>query len=315
MAKEDAGTVMRALSEMEARLNEQLNKLTERVTASMNLTPAGIVTINKPKVAPADEDDALVEGTAATFTFVQHQPHGVRRFFAIGAAHCAFYYKSLGEGTFVFLPESVARMEVSRVYYHPKMCHPCITDAEDTYKMDFVAVEVSVPMVDDDWKNCTRWPDAQNRPHSALVVAGKSNSGLVSGTNMCLKNSYYAFVEQTGEPGQSGTLMFTDEGLVAGVYGGVLNSKKKQQPRAWICPLPSLNDLDSSSPVQDTSLNSILLGRVVNGHTFAKRMNIDHVHGTHYVLTDEEDQYHGVVIEDNFDFCGAYVCGDSRLRM
>jgi hypothetical protein len=153
----DEDPVMRAINDMEARLNDQLvsmnaeivnlrsdmdrgvEKLTKRVDglkqniiASMSLTPAGIVTMNEPKVAPADEDDALVEGTAATFTFVQCKVHKVRSFFAIGSCHCAFYFKALGDKTFVFLPESVAAMEVSRVYYHPRMCHPCITDTEDT---------------------------------------------------------------------------------------------------------------------------------------------------------------------------------------
>ena len=142
-------------------------------------TPAAFEDFATPFVAPsANPSQDQIDGTSATYTFVEREGS----YFAIGAAHCAFYFPKHFDNDlcFVQLPESVLQCGVEAVYRSRNLS--AASTPEQHWQNDFVVVELKSKPQDRDG---APWPPSFAADAGDLGPAfGWSSSGPVTGTNI-----------------------------------------------------------------------------------------------------------------------------------
>jgi hypothetical protein len=201
----------------------------------------------------------------ATWTYIQA---GARKM-AVGAAHCGQALKliqSLVESErleFVEIPEEL----IGRVLGLGDLPRIHFGDAPRADDEDVVVLFLeSFPSKIDsnivpEWK-----PLAAGTPLSALrgaKIGGWALFGSVRGTKCAsigMEGPSFVFVEESGEAGNSGALMYNidpqvgSDPVVIGIYLGVKYPMLDKKHRGRICPLPELTSLQFH-PVREVPAN------------------------------------------------------------
>ena len=295
-----------------ALLGTKIDALGARIDARIDAFGSFIPGYNANMVRDfvvSDEEDAMLSGASATFTYV----HDGGKYYAIGAAHCALYYpppfgrRVAGKNTlrFVCLPPCISKI-AKRV-----LTAEHVSGVRST---DFVAVELACkpPL----GKEPPQWPvPFSESSHGGHSVYGWSNSGHLGGHALVFDSASktLSFIKERGEAGQSGTLMYsshTHEPL--GVYFGVRSSRTNLKPRGQIVSLPRPDTLRCHAVVRPTQSRFEYITQM--GPFRIKRLEgsgkVDGV----LALQDRRSLQSGVFIAHcrGVDFHGAKVCGASR---
>lgn len=145
------------------------------------------------------------------------------------------------------------------------------------------------------------------------AVAGRANSCYVLGENLFQfgqKSAHpgcFGFVEQQGEAGNSGTLMyaFTKDltPVPLGVYCGTASTGANMRHRGRVCPLPSLASLRSVDVVALMNASMVMMDK--NGQRTCAFDN--------GYLTDGV-KYPGVLIQEKVAYMGSQWVGSCRAR-
>ena len=248
-AKDRASDRKARASENKAR--DAFQKITLEKLAKISLgSPAQALVAARPSLCPLNAEDkmrAISEGAFATWSYVRRQRDN--KVYAVGCAHCAFYYCTLSAThTFISLPRSVIDSSIGQVYIFPELL--TMQGPHLRTGIDFVAVELNseihMPIED-----VPTWSDEELKlDELSSFVGGYSHACNVLGGNVQASAiDEYVFVEDQGEGGNSGTLMYAfnqrSEPQVLGVYCGIVDPNSKQRPRGRICPMPQFASLTS----------------------------------------------------------------------
>lgn len=178
---------------------------------------------------------------------------------------------------------------------------------------DFVAIRLSTPA---GGKSQTTWPVEFNPEKHRGAVYGYSASGHVGGVSPVndSKHRTIAFTLERGEPGQSGTLMYSGSskcplGIFFGVRSGGM--KSSMTPRGQIVRVPTPDALLSHKVVNCGSKRKFVYS-TSNGAFWVTPKK-----GTNMVmLRDGTSQYTGVFVHNDtsLHFTGSSVCGSSRPK-
>jgi len=126
-----------------------------------------------PKSLIGAPDLAGYDGACATWSRVQHGGN----VYAVGCAHCAFYYKSIGsdEVAFVSLPEDIVERAVTVHFFESLLSNDQVASPTTT---DFVAVQLNETLD-------AKLPVWSDRPpdisEATGVVAGRAHTCSVVG--------------------------------------------------------------------------------------------------------------------------------------
>jgi hypothetical protein len=214
----------------------------------------GSVASNVVGMGTPQQDAAVRAGGMSTWTCIKCGETKM----AIGAAHCGLRYKlgSQGEGPpleFVEIPEELAGI-VDGVLLLPRHRFGCRPDHDDE---DVVVLllesfpEGVVPAHVVEWR---AFDDTSHESLRKAQIGGKTLSGSVRGTGcagcaIAGKRTSLLFVEDSGEAGNSGALMYNinpQSGripFVIGVYLGICRGLGRDlKKRGRICPLPKLEN-------------------------------------------------------------------------
>ena len=242
--------------EAEVALTEAIERaVCGRVARELAATRSAVATLAteiscvRLRAVPQDTVDSLGKAVArhakltpvdvapATWTLVRTELPGYagEKLFAVGAAHCALYFKTVGQGTTtpVFVPKAIASVAeavwVPRGYAEPETAARVVND--------MVVVELAagggasvaeleaVPVPFAAWSKPPRLEGLK-----ATIGAGESSAVLGDRPHYVPSawrtyEDCYVFVETQGEPGNSGALMVgqAEDGTVVplGVYFGV----------------------------------------------------------------------------------------------
>ncbi len=295
-------------------MGRNIKSLEDRITFAV---PAMLM----PKVGglvPSDKND-IINGATATFTCIEHRVKGQIRVFVIGAAHCAYWYgKDLSNDiVFVKLPRRVVAAGVKAVYRHRDLRH------RGPLHHDFVIVELDATP-EGVVGPFSGWPVPIQGWHWAGLlnsgVFGVSTSGIVVGSHLTVlhyKVPVGVFLETHGEPGQSGTLIHSNQsGLPTpiGSYFGLLGEPKGYRPRGVCVPIPPLDSpvLRRTEPIRpSTPMFQEYAYRVSPQAT--RFCSLSCKEGQWLLEADGEWET-GVLVADNHSFVGSWVCGAGQVK-
>jgi hypothetical protein len=252
--------------------------------------------------------DAQSDGDISTWTRCQQGG----KVYAVGCAHCAFYYRTMtGPLSFVSVPHQILGTAV-RVLFSAALLEQ--TQMHSITAKDFVAVELNVPFD----ATLPVWPAngaAYPAPGDVTgAVAGRANSCYVLGENLfkfaegSAHPGCFGFVEQQGEAGNSGTLMYAFREdltpLPLGVYCGTASRGADMRHRGRVCPLPRLASLRSAAVVARVKASMVMMDKEGQRTcTFEKGY-----------LTDSGKKFPGVLIQENVAYMGSQWVGSCRAR-
>ena len=256
---------------VEAIVDEKLLPVNKKLDVLLCCNPtAALTSMNIPLVEKdrSQQTKSILHGAPATWTYIRSGTDVL----AVSCEHCALAYgtKRAGCKIFVSLPQELVSLGVKWVGLLPSHKFGSVTrrDHED------IAIVRLEKLPDGlDVKSLPLWMPfqvANPRDLASAVVAGMSNTATVSGSHWSYRDGTrlsIIFVEQSGEAGNSGTLMFLlhpdgKEPTVVGVYLGVKNKNSKGDfdlhCRGRICPLPDLTEFEEhyvcDAPLQTFSL-------------------------------------------------------------
>jgi len=305
------------IKELRADMSEEISRLRTDVSDVKELllttNPKALIQQIAPRLVNESMLEEVKEGTVATWTFVKDTSGS---FWAIGAAHCGFYHS----GTLVTLPEAVCKLGVSVVYFPYELCKQ-VDFVEQ--KHDFILVQLKDPVPN--YTSRVVWDTSKNiKPVQGSIVCGLSTSGYVYGDHVIWDNNegVYVFIEDAGEPGHSGTLMFTFQNGSAypfGVYYGIYSKEdKNMRVRAIIVPL-HFNTLQRTIPSSlHQKTGKIPLTMYTKGQLVQKELNYTRKNGkkkkNRYVQYKEGDKHYcGVILQTPpILLCGALQCGEVK---
>jgi len=141
-----------------------------------------------------------------------------------------------------------------------------------------------------------------------IPVAGASNTGFVSGNKLYFdkEEQVYYFVEDSGESGQSGTLMFAltfPHPTLLGVYKGI-STQQHMKPRGIIVPL-YLTDLTYIYLDKIYPSEKIDIGVYEKGYIIPKEVTINTVKDYGYYEEDNKRHYGMKMNANPVKLCGA----------
>jgi len=309
--KTDVSTEINELKTgVSTEINELSTEINEMKELLLSTNPKALIQQIAPRLVNESTLEEVKEGTVATWTFVRDTSGS---FWAIGAAHCGFYHS----GNLVTLPEAVCKLGVSAVYFPSELCKQ-VDFAEHRHDFILVQLKDSVP----NYTSRVVWDPTKNiQPPQGSIVCGLSTSGYVYGDHVIWDNNegVYVFIEDAGEPGHSGTLMFTYQNGSAcpfGVYYGIYSKDdKNMRVRAVIVPL-HFNNLKRTTPSPiPHKTGTITLTMYSKGQLVRKDLSYTKKNGKNkYVTYKEGDkQYCGILLNTPpILLCGALQCGEVK---
>ena len=212
------------------------------------------------------------------------------------------------------LPEAVLKCGVRAVF----LCEPSNFKNPLDSKYDFCAVRLQKkPPVEAD--RIPKWvPFSAPGVVSYSSIGGKAPSGFVTGEGDLVVDQTKGegvFVEKTGEPGHSGTLLFgfnTDgSSTMIGVYLGVVDSlNPRMRTRGRVCLMPDLKDLTACELNVDPPQTLIVTDRMGSRRC---DVSVSTDKKPEVVLKDGED-FPGVIIKKTILYHGSFDYGSFRAK-
>ena len=256
--------VEQRLEQKIARVEQKMDGLEQNLTSKIDdlketvlLTNAFALLdhLNPPVLANSDEiHDAILKGFPCTYTYIQRES----KYYVVTAKHCVFstILTSRDHPAFAVFPEEAVMLGIEQVGFSN-----ATTPNEEHTGTDFVIAELAQPPnvstipLYPDINLSLHHPDCAN--HRILVV-GRGVSGSVIGEGVALYKakdaSFFRTVMVSGEPGNSGTLLYSSAscGTLArhmpfGVFKGTYNLETA--PRL---PLPRLHGQITPLPPFDS---------------------------------------------------------------
>jgi len=294
------------IGDMDKKIGKMDKKMNKKIDLLLSASPKVIVDSLKLQLVPEPSVQNVKYGASATWTIVNDLND---EFWAIGAAHCAFYYA----GNFVHIPQELIQYGIECIYIHKELLD---TNTCSFLKYDAVAIKLANVQ---GHVSTFQWPHNAPLDTNFFNVGGKSTATYISGDNTVFdnENGVYVFVEESGEPGNSGTLMFSLRGSprFVGVYYGLLEKVKKMKARGVIVPL-NLNEMIKCDRIKPPK--EVKLGVPKNGHIVDQKIKINtntQIKGFGYYTVNRE-RFYGFVIRKVVQLCGAMVVGDvKRLQL
>jgi hypothetical protein len=233
-------------------LEKMMIEVQKDVKLLLSVSPeVGIQRIN-PVIVGTEESNrmAVLEGGESTWSYLRSE----NSLWAVGSVHCGLYYGSMHPTlTFVNLPAEVVNLGVLEIgFLKPyKIGNPI------QQEYDIMLLKLKQNDVPNNPAQIHKY-EAFDPHYHIQKLAGKSNSGIVSGKNIVVDKGHLVFVEDFGESGNSGTLMFgwgndIDKAKPVGVYHGVRtiggnNDSRNSipnglRPRGIVAPLPDPKEI------------------------------------------------------------------------
>ncbi|KAG7339450.1 hypothetical protein IV203_025373 [Nitzschia inconspicua] len=248
-------------------MEERFDNMDKKLDLLVSLSPEAVMQHVNPAFVTSSqlEKKAVLEGGESTWSFLKLDDGTL---LAVGSVHCGLYYGSMHPTlAFVNLPQMVVNLGVEKIgFLQPNKIQNPIP-----YKYDVMLVRLKQNKLPDMMSGSPQKYQtlAASSKKKIRRVAGMSNSGIVSGSNVVFNNDggYYVFVEDFGDIGNSGTLMFGWDGdfndaKPVGVYNGIfpVGDKKEttssrpfsfhgNRPRGVIVPLPNLKECTWFEPL------------------------------------------------------------------
>jgi hypothetical protein len=213
--------------------------------------------------------------------------------------------------TFVQLPHSVLQRGVEGVFVKPELLQ------QDTCFERVNDIVVVVTVKSANFEVCETSPVWCKMPQTDNLtpsIFGAATSGIVTGTHVVydVTDRVYKFLDGSGEPGHSGTLMrsTTRPYRPLGVYFGIA-SKISMRPRGIVVPLPAFEEFTmlSTHVFTTDTVPSHYLGNPV-------RPLADGQPGQYEVQDKDNHElwWPGVFVDKNVPFTGSVVAGSCRCR-
>jgi hypothetical protein len=318
------------LDKMFGDLNDKIDDIKKDVTflqkdvkLLVSVSPVVAIQMIDPMIVESMESNkmAVLKGGESTWSYLLSDQQDDDRLWAVGSVHCGLFYKSKHPTlSFVNLPQEVIDLGVAEIGF----LNPKEIDNPISYKFDIMIVKL---------QKTKKFPENRS-PHKYSVfaadayqhiqrVAGKSNSGIVSGTNVVThEDGHLVFVEDFGESGNSGTLMFgwgsdAHEAKPVGVYFGVKDKDSTLRPRGIVAPLPDPKNITWFS-VEQKQFPADLV--VVDGkNPSGKHCNIirDAQSCGPACFLEDDGKWPGVLLKFKkakykIKYCGSLECGSRR---
>ncbi|KAG7339429.1 hypothetical protein IV203_025394 [Nitzschia inconspicua] len=339
-------TTIRNLEERFDNMEERFDNVDKKLDLLVSLSPEAVMQHVNPAFVTSSqlEDKAVLEGGESTWSFLQRDDDGT--LLAVGSVHCGLYYGSMHPTlAFVNLPQMVVNLGVEKIgFLQPnKILNPI------PYKYDVMLVQLKQNKLPDMMSGSPQKYQtlAASSKKKIRRVAGMSNSGIVSGSNVVFNNDggYYVFVEDFGDIGNSGTLMFGwngdfNDAKPVGVYNGIfpVGDKKEttssrpfsfhgNRPRGVIVPLPNLKECTWFEPLLPKKTATDTTGSFPTTCTIFDRKgvrlcNIFHNEDSNpasCVLEDGGVQWPGVLLHfrdenEKIMYCGSMDTGSRRCN-
>lgn len=316
--------VEKKLDNVEKKLEKKLDNVGKKVDVLLETNPLACLKLAMPSLLTSDEgiQRAVHHGGTATWTIVKTTVAGQQtRYFAIGSKHCAFFYGYVQTGNvpgphFVSLPQRIVDAGVIGV--------GILGYGRSILKEhDAVAIELNNCPDGLDAKKITIYEVPETMGKSKGFVVGMSESGPILGKSLVQANNHghYIFVEDQGEPGNSGTLMFTADPKnpgklqIFGTYYGLDDDKGAGlRSRGVVSPLPaSINTFDFKKQRGIADMVTLTV--------FDKRgcRNVTAVPFSaggflYHKLQDGGEDWPGVILEKGFFYQGWLMIGSARSK-
>jgi hypothetical protein len=258
--------LMAKIDALSRAMDTKIDALSRDLAAAMDTKNAALQTLIAPQTAMFQklgqtttlvgdwEAHLTIAGAESTLNYAElvDKTTGERStFIAIGAAHCALFTPSTGNVR-VYVPPELAVIGVSSV-----LIPRGLLDVEQCRARDIIAFKLAqrprvvgvIPQI--------RIPESVaalvERVSTRPTTCGLSHSINVFGNCLIRDNEELVFVEEQGEPGNSGALMFAtakrgvdcaadfDTLIPLGTYFGTLPCSSNRKPRGVIAPLSALH--------------------------------------------------------------------------
>jgi hypothetical protein len=225
-------------------LEEKIDHLRKDVRLLVSVSPDIAIQRINPVIVGSKESNrmAVLEGGESTWSYLRSD----KSLSAVGSVHCGLYYFSTHSTlTFVNLPKELINLGVLEIGFY----EPVGIDNPILHEYDIMIVKLKQSHIPGNESPIHEYKQFDS-DQIIQKVAGKSNSGVVSGQNVVANDGHLVFVEDFGEVGNSGTLMFgwsndVDEAKPVGVYFGVRSigwgtksTSNGLHPRGIVVPLP-----------------------------------------------------------------------------
>ncbi|KAG7350331.1 hypothetical protein IV203_009691 [Nitzschia inconspicua] len=309
-------------------INKRFDDINKKLDLLVSLSPAAVMQQVEPVFVTSSllEDKAVLEGGESTWSFLQRDDDGT--LLAVGSVHCGLYYGSMHPTlAFVNLPQMVVDLGVEKIgFLEPNKIQNPIP-----YKHDVMLVRLKKKVSDMMLSGLPQKYQVPDSEKQFRHMAGMSNSGIVSGKNVVIIDGHYVFVEDFGEAGNSGTLMFgwdynVDDAKPVGVYYGVFpvgDSKNGIHPRGVIVPLPNPNECTWFDPLLQTDANNNTFPTTLTifdqkGIRICKIFHNENSDPASCVLEDG-GLWPGVLLEfreeyEKLNYCGSMDTGSRRCK-
>jgi hypothetical protein len=257
--------LMAKIDALSRAMDTKIDALSRDLAAAMDTKNAALQTLIAPQTAMFQklgqtttlvgdwEAHLTIAGAESTLNYAElvDKTTGESTFIAIGAAHCALFTPSTGNVR-VYVPPELAVIGVRSV-----LIPRGLLDVEQCRARDIIAFKLAqrpsvagvIPKI--------RIPESvaalMERVSTSPTTCGRSHSINVFGHCLQYDDEELAFVEEAGEPGNSGALMFATakhgidgtadfETLIPlGTYFGTLPCSSNRKPRGVIAPLSALH--------------------------------------------------------------------------
>ena len=307
------------LSDLTAFLEKKFKKLDGKIDVLISHSVEAMMEQISPPLVTSHsaKTRAILDGGDSTWTYMLN---GENTLIAVGSVHCGLYYATHSvEKMFVNLPSQVVELGVKRVgFVDPKSIGNPIN-----VHQDIMCVELSAPV---DKAGLTGTPPTYEAFHMTNMptrVAGLSESGIVSGKH-CVRDksgNHLVFVEDFGEAGNSGTLIFgwgkeIKPTPVGTYFGSDVNGGKHLRTRGFIAPLPDYNNFVWYSPLDESRKSTL----AVQDKSGLRECQLLCSNGKDCRLQDGSEEWPGVVLKIGVQgnprifYCGSADVGSCRCK-
>jgi len=256
---------------MVTNINEKMIDVERKLDTLLSVSPKAVInSLQIQLVQDGDKLSQITKGASATFTYIKDSKN---EFWAIGSAHCSFYYS----GNFVMIPKELCKY-VDCIYIYPQLLNSNMCFFR---KYDAVAIKLK-DFNPADYHSNFIWDLAvPSLTNGHFNVEGLSNAAYVLGDHLIYddKEGVYYFVEESGEPDNSGTLIFalTQPPTLIGVYQGTLGNVAGMKRRGVVVPL-NIVKMKKYPPTKVNNIpDRVKLGVPCNGHINPKEFKITQI--------------------------------------
>ena len=280
------------------------------------LYPPGLVSSRLPTVVP-DHPAAHLHGATATWTACQRKSRRT----VVGAAHCGLYYRPFGSLVPVFLPPIM--LYDAKAVRLPR-------GLLDNTTAQFVCHDILEVVMGPTWSresvmltdNGTSLPWGMGASvvvglSCSVAVFGKELNVIPKGPTTYVYEKCLFFTEDSGEPGNSGALMYALGGaspLPIGTYFGTYANKRGLRPRGIIVPFPDKGEWEEFPIVTPNHFMKgttwdVIAWDSTTEQDVKRTLEVEKPLGRGYKIIDGQEKYHVVLIDAATMILGQKTCG------